>query len=90
MVVQLELFDVLYLQPKTSSPFILSMALKYFHREITNSTRKVSIVGPKYDGKYLQYLIKEKLGRTWLHQTLTSVVIALDAHPLGVPLLPNT
>ncbi|XP_034675129.1 patatin-like protein 2 [Vitis riparia] len=34
-----------------------------------------SIVGPKYDGKYLKSLIKEKLGGTWLHETLTSVVI---------------
>ena len=34
-----------------------------------------SIVGPNYDGKYLHNLIKEKLGRTRLHQTLTSVVI---------------
>nr|CAN81920.1 hypothetical protein VITISV_021802 [Vitis vinifera] len=34
-----------------------------------------SIVGPKYDGKYLKRLIKEKLGGTRLHETLTSVVI---------------
>ncbi|GMN35269.1 hypothetical protein TIFTF001_042198, partial [Ficus carica] len=31
--------------------------------------------GPKYDGKYLHKLVKEKLGNTKLHQTLTNVVI---------------
>ncbi|XP_059453509.1 patatin-like protein 2 [Corylus avellana] len=34
-----------------------------------------SIYGPKYDGKYLHSLLKEKLGSTRLHQTLTKVVI---------------
>ncbi|XP_062159242.1 patatin-like protein 2 [Alnus glutinosa] len=34
-----------------------------------------ALFGPKYDGKYLHSLIKEKLGRTRLHQTLTNVVI---------------
>ncbi|MCL7024645.1 hypothetical protein MKW94_002624 [Papaver nudicaule] len=31
--------------------------------------------GPKYDGKYLHTLVRELLGETRLHQTLTSVVI---------------
>ncbi|OUZ99825.1 Patatin/Phospholipase A2-related [Macleaya cordata] len=31
--------------------------------------------GPKYDGKYLHGLLREKLGETRLHQTLTCVVI---------------
>ncbi|KAG8369487.1 hypothetical protein BUALT_Bualt14G0018800 [Buddleja alternifolia] len=31
--------------------------------------------GPKYDGKYLHSLVKEKLGDLKLHQTLTHVVI---------------
>jgi patatin-like phospholipase/acyl hydrolase len=34
-----------------------------------------ALSGPKYDGKYLHNLVKEKLGRTRLHQTLTNVVI---------------
>ncbi|RVW66691.1 Patatin-like protein 2 [Vitis vinifera] len=34
-----------------------------------------SLSGPKYDGKYLHNLVKEKLGETRLHQTLTNVVI---------------
>ncbi|KAG8632591.1 patatin-like protein 2 [Manihot esculenta] len=40
-------------------------------------TQKVikALSGPKYDGKYLHYLIKEKLGNTKLNQTLTNVVI---------------
>ncbi|MCL7051477.1 hypothetical protein MKW94_004024 [Papaver nudicaule] len=31
--------------------------------------------GPKYDGKYLHTLVRELLGETRMHQTLTSVVI---------------
>ncbi|KAA8537725.1 hypothetical protein F0562_027285 [Nyssa sinensis] len=34
-----------------------------------------SLSGPKYDGKYLHSLVKEKLGNTRLHQTLTNVAI---------------
>ncbi|KAK1264290.1 Patatin-3-Kuras 1 [Acorus gramineus] len=33
------------------------------------------IRGPKYDGKYLQSLVKEKLGDTPLNKTLTNIVI---------------
>ena len=34
-----------------------------------------ALSGPKYDGKYLHNILKEKLGQTKLHQTLTNVVI---------------
>ncbi|KAK9946546.1 hypothetical protein M0R45_012007 [Rubus argutus] len=34
-----------------------------------------SLVGPKYDGKYLHRLVRERLGDKKLHQTLTNVVI---------------
>ncbi|XP_052190686.1 patatin-like protein 2 isoform X1 [Diospyros lotus] len=34
-----------------------------------------TLSGPKYDGKYLHSLVREKLGDTRLHQTLTNVVI---------------
>ncbi|CAA2977793.1 patatin 2 [Olea europaea subsp. europaea] len=34
-----------------------------------------SIVGPKYDGEYLHKVIREKLGDSRLHETLTNVVI---------------
>ncbi|XP_052189844.1 patatin-like protein 2 [Diospyros lotus] len=34
-----------------------------------------TITGPKYDGKYLHSIIREKLGDTLLHQALTNVVI---------------
>ncbi|KAL0909045.1 hypothetical protein M5K25_023567 [Dendrobium thyrsiflorum] len=34
-----------------------------------------AIFGPKYDGKYLHSLVKDILGDTKLHQTLTNVVI---------------
>ncbi|CAI9091009.1 OLC1v1025927C3 [Oldenlandia corymbosa var. corymbosa] len=33
------------------------------------------IAGPKYDGKYLHNLLREKVGKIKLHQTLTNVVI---------------
>ncbi|EXB86649.1 Patatin group A-3 [Morus notabilis] len=34
-----------------------------------------AMMGPKYDGKYLHNLLREKLGDLRLHQTLTNVVI---------------
>ncbi|KAG2666390.1 hypothetical protein I3760_15G058000 [Carya illinoinensis] len=34
-----------------------------------------ALSGPKYDGKYLHSLVKEKLGSTRINQTLTNVVI---------------
>ncbi|KAK6130927.1 hypothetical protein DH2020_035329 [Rehmannia glutinosa] len=34
-----------------------------------------SVGGPKYDGEYLHQVIREKLGETRLHETLTNVVI---------------
>ncbi|EOY14531.1 Phospholipase A 2A, IIA,PLA2A [Theobroma cacao] len=34
-----------------------------------------SLIGPKYDGRYLHNIVREKLGETRLHQTLTNVVI---------------
>ncbi|KAF7851524.1 hypothetical protein BT93_L3744 [Corymbia citriodora subsp. variegata] len=43
---------------------------------IANAVRTIkAMVGPKYTGKYLHRLIKEKLGDTRLHQTLTNVII---------------
>lgn len=40
---------------------------------ITKVTKVLS--GPKYDGKYLHKIVREKLGGIKLHQTLTNVVI---------------
>jgi patatin-like phospholipase/acyl hydrolase len=34
-----------------------------------------TLTGPKYDGKFLHSIVKEKLGDTWLRQTLTNIVI---------------
>ncbi|XP_010269035.1 PREDICTED: patatin-like protein 2 [Nelumbo nucifera] len=34
-----------------------------------------ALIGPKYDGKYLHRVVKEKLETTRLHQTLTNVVV---------------
>ncbi|KAL6982875.1 Proteolipid protein 2 [Sarracenia purpurea var. burkii] len=49
--------------PQNNSPF--------------SHTRKIikSLTGPKYDGKYLHSLVREKLGSARLHQTLTNVAI---------------
>ncbi|GAV78829.1 LOW QUALITY PROTEIN: Patatin domain-containing protein, partial [Cephalotus follicularis] len=49
--------------PQDSSPF-------------ATATKVIkSLKGPKYDGKYLHNVVKEKLGDTLLSQTLTNVVI---------------
>ncbi|XP_028088345.1 patatin-like protein 2 [Camellia sinensis] len=42
---------------------------KYNKGRVKNRNRYV--LGPKYDGKYLRELVKEKLRETKLHQTLT-------------------
>ncbi|XP_022772183.1 patatin-like protein 2 [Durio zibethinus] len=49
--------------PQDSSPFAPA----------TNLVK--SLTGPKYDGKYLHNIVREKLGETRLNQTLTNVVI---------------
>lgn len=36
---------------------------------------KAVMGGPKYDGKYLHQVVKDKLGDIPLHQVLTNVVI---------------
>ncbi|KAJ0025163.1 hypothetical protein Pint_08828 [Pistacia integerrima] len=42
----------------------------------TNARKVIkALAGPKYDGKHLHRIIKEKLGNARLHQTLTNVVI---------------
>ncbi|XP_030540076.1 patatin-like protein 2 [Rhodamnia argentea] len=44
--------------------------------KIVNAVRMIkAVAGPKYRGKYLHRLVKEKLGDTRLHQTLTNVII---------------
>jgi patatin-like phospholipase/acyl hydrolase len=34
-----------------------------------------SLTGPKYDGKYLHSVVREKLGEIRVHETLTNIVI---------------
>jgi patatin-like phospholipase/acyl hydrolase len=34
-----------------------------------------SLGGPKYDGKYLHEVVREKLGDIKLHETVTNIVI---------------
>uniref|UniRef100_A0A5B6YTJ6 Patatin n=1 Tax=Davidia involucrata TaxID=16924 RepID=A0A5B6YTJ6_DAVIN len=47
--------------------------VSYSFPYVTNIMK--SLYGPKYDGKYLHSIVKEKLGKTRLHQTLTNVAI---------------
>ncbi|PIA46369.1 hypothetical protein AQUCO_01500121v1 [Aquilegia coerulea] len=67
---------------KDINQFYLDNCPKIFPQDSANigllSTIKSffkSLMGPKYDGKYLQNLIKEELGETRLSQTLTNVAI---------------
>ncbi|KAE7999594.1 hypothetical protein FH972_004002 [Carpinus fangiana] len=60
-------------------PFYLENCPKIFPQTsgiFASAVKLVKVLaGPKYDGKYLHKLIREKLGDTRLHQTLTNVVI---------------
>ncbi|CAN6475862.1 unnamed protein product [Victoria cruziana] len=60
-------------------PFYLDNCPKIFPQSSGpwNSTKRLisAITGPKYDGEYLHQLIRNKLGDTKLHQTLTNIVI---------------
>ncbi|KAK6130934.1 hypothetical protein DH2020_035326 [Rehmannia glutinosa] len=64
---------------KDIKPFYLDNSPKIFpHKRglfglITKTLKSVG--GPKYDGEYLHQVIREKLGETRLHETLTNVVI---------------
>ncbi|XP_059636792.1 patatin-like protein 2 isoform X2 [Cornus florida] len=64
---------------KDIKTFYLEHSPKIFpqKRGICGKIRNVlkSLTGPKYNGKYLHRLIREKLGDTLLHDTLTTVVI---------------
>ncbi|KAI8549868.1 hypothetical protein RHMOL_Rhmol06G0058300 [Rhododendron molle] len=64
---------------KEIKPFYLDHSPKIFpqKRGIFGSIRNQLklLQGPKYNGKYLHRIIREKLGETRLHQTLANVVI---------------
>ncbi|XP_043710817.1 patatin-like protein 2 [Telopea speciosissima] len=64
---------------KDIKPFYLDHCPKIFpqDRGMFASIGKLfkTMTGPKYDGKYLHSVIREKLGERRLNQTLTSVVI---------------
>ncbi|KAJ1375751.1 Patatin-like phospholipase domain [Sesbania bispinosa] len=59
---------------KDINPFYLEHSPKIFpqHRKVKLFR---SLRGPKYDGKYLHKVVREKLGEIRLHETLTNVVI---------------
>ncbi|CAO2815028.1 unnamed protein product [Amaranthus hypochondriacus] len=54
-------------------PNIFPQGDKSFLNQARNMMKLIE--GPKYDGKYLHELIKDKLGNTKLHQTLTNIVV---------------
>ncbi|GAB4846999.1 hypothetical protein Ancab_026011 [Ancistrocladus abbreviatus] len=56
-------------------PFYLQNCPKIFPQERGLCGKIKSFLRPKYDGKYLHKLLRDKLGETRLHQTLTNVVI---------------
>ncbi|OIT20694.1 PREDICTED: patatin-like protein 2 [Nicotiana attenuata] len=66
---------------KDIKPFYLEHGPKIFPQKksmiLFGSLMKTlkSLMGPKYNGKYLHQVIEEKLGETQLHETLTNVVI---------------
>ncbi|KAL5777835.1 hypothetical protein ACOSP7_010761 [Xanthoceras sorbifolium] len=65
---------------KDIKEFYLSHCPKIFPQPgfqlFANATKMLkALSGPKYDGKYLHKIVREKLGSTRMHQTLTNVVI---------------
>lgn len=64
---------------KELAPFYIDRSPKIFRQKnrilskIGGTLRKVS--GPKYDGKYLHWMLRRYLGETRLERTLTNVVI---------------
>ncbi|GMN40059.1 hypothetical protein TIFTF001_009280 [Ficus carica] len=68
-----------YFPAKDIRPFFLENCPKIFPQRsgLFKSMRAFlgNIAGPKYDGKYLREVLREKLGETRLHDTLTNVVI---------------
>ncbi|KAJ1397412.1 Patatin-like phospholipase domain [Sesbania bispinosa] len=63
---------------KDIKPFYLEHCPKIFpqHRDFLGIGKLFrSLRGPKYDGKYLHQVVREKLGEIRLHETLTNIVI---------------
>ncbi|KAL5847471.1 hypothetical protein ACOSQ3_010995 [Xanthoceras sorbifolium] len=63
---------------KDIKPFYLHCPKIFPQKSMWGSIRKKlkSLTGPKYEGTYLHRLIKDKLGETRLHDSLTHVVIS--------------
>ncbi|KAK2391671.1 patatin protein [Trifolium repens] len=59
-------------------PFYLEHCPKIFpqHKHLGSIGKLFrSLAGPKYDGKYLHSVVREKLGEIRVHETLTNIVI---------------
>ncbi|XP_061962535.1 patatin-like protein 2 [Populus nigra] len=64
---------------KDINDFYLENCPKIFHQDgspLASAGKLIkSLKGPKYDGKFLHSIVKEKLGDKRLHQTMTNIVI---------------
>ncbi|RZB58488.1 Patatin-like protein 2 isoform B [Glycine soja] len=62
---------------ENNRPLYAAKDIKDFYLDHTPKIfpQNKTLFGPQYNGKYLHKLIREKLGDTKLHQTLTNVVI---------------
>ncbi|KAJ8762353.1 hypothetical protein K2173_007511 [Erythroxylum novogranatense] len=60
---------------KDIKEFYIEHCPKFFPHHSAPASLVKSLSGPRYDGKYLHKIVKEKLGEKQLHQTLTNVVI---------------
>ncbi|XP_054799267.1 patatin-like protein 2 [Prosopis cineraria] len=63
---------------KDIKPFYLEHCPKIFPQKFSfGPIGKLfrSMAGPKYDGEYLHQVVRQKLGETRLHETLTNIVI---------------
>ncbi|XP_058777906.1 patatin-like protein 1 [Vicia villosa] len=61
---------------KDIKSFYLEHSSKIFPQSSwLGSIKKVLTSGPKYDGKYLHSIVREKLGEIRMHQTLTNIII---------------
>ncbi|KAK2445572.1 patatin protein [Trifolium repens] len=63
---------------KDIKPFYLEHCPKIFpqHKHLGSIGKLFrSLAGPKYDGKYLHSVVREKLGEIRVHETLTNIVI---------------
>ncbi|KAL6222566.1 hypothetical protein ACLB2K_005958 [Fragaria x ananassa] len=62
-------------EAKDIVPFYLKHCPRIFPQSSRRIMRMFSLIGPKYDGKYLRKMLREVLGARRLHETVTRIVI---------------